>query len=66
MRIIVNGNEQTVTDHTSIAALLKIVGVDPEQVVAEHNGHIISPENYGEIYLSSGDIIELIQFVGGG
>jgi thiamine biosynthesis protein ThiS len=66
MRITVNGNEQKITDRTSIAALLKSVDVDPEQVVAEHNGQIISPENYGEIYLSDGDIIELIQFVGGG
>jgi thiamine biosynthesis protein ThiS len=66
MRITVNGNEQKITDRTSIAALLKSVDVDPEQVVAEHNGQIISPESYGEIYLSDGDIIELIQFVGGG
>jgi thiamine biosynthesis protein ThiS len=66
MRIIVNGNEQQLTDRTSIAALLKIVGVHPEQVVAEHNGQIIAADHYGKIYLSDGDTIELIQFVGGG
>jgi thiamine biosynthesis protein ThiS len=66
MRIIVNGNEKQVKDHTSIAALLKMIGVNPEQVVTEHNGHIISPERYGEVHLNEGDTIELIQFVGGG
>jgi len=66
MQIIVNGNKKQVKDHTSIAALLAMIGVNPEQVVTEHNGHIISPERYGEIDLNDGDTIELIQFVGGG
>ncbi len=66
MRILVNGNEQQMTDHTNIAALLEMVGVNPEQVVTEHNGDIISPERYGAIHLNEGDTIELIQFVGGG
>lgn len=66
MRIIVNGNEQELSDRTSIAELLKIVDVDPEQVVAEHNGQIVAADQYSAIYLSDGDVIELIQFVGGG
>jgi len=66
MRIIVNGIEKQIPDYTNIAVLLEMVGVNPEQVVSEHNGEVISPEHYGEIYLNEGDTIELIQFVGGG
>jgi len=66
MRIIVNGKEQQLTAHTSISALLEIVGINPDQVVAELNGQIIAPERYGVTYLNDGDTIELIQFVGGG
>lgn len=66
MRIIVNGNEKQITDPTSIAALLEMVGVHPEQVVAEHNGTILSPQQYRETFIHDGDTIELIQFVGGG
>ncbi|MBW6509861.1 MAG: sulfur carrier protein ThiS [Desulfuromonadales bacterium] len=66
MRIIVNGNEKQVKDHTSIATLLELVGVNPEQVVAEHKGTIVSPQHYHGTFLNDGDTIELIQFVGGG
>ncbi|HMB15777.1 MAG TPA: sulfur carrier protein ThiS [Pelovirga sp.] len=66
MRIIVNGNEQQITAHTSISALLETANIDPEQVVTELNGLIIAPEHYEETHLNNGDTIELIQFVGGG
>lgn len=66
MRIIINGDEKQITDPTSIAALLEMVGVNPEQVVAEHNGTILAPQQYRETFLYDGDTIELIQFVGGG
>lgn len=66
MRIIVNGNEKNVTDPTNIATLLELIGVHPGQVVTEHNNDLIAPERYPDIYLSDGDRIELIQFVGGG
>ena len=66
MRIIVNGKEQQIGDRTSIAALLEIIGVHPEQVVTELNGQIIAADNYGTTYLSDSDVIELVQFVGGG
>lgn len=66
MRIIVNGNEKQVKDHTSIAALLEMVDVHLEQVVTEYNGTILSPQQYHDTFLHDGDTIELIQFVGGG
>ncbi|MBD1399501.1 sulfur carrier protein ThiS [Pelovirga terrestris] len=66
MRITVNGKHKQITDPTSIAALFEMVGVNPEQVVAEHNGTILAPQQYRETILREGDTIELIQFVGGG
>lgn len=66
MRITVNGNGKQISAPTSIAALLEMVGVNPEQVVTEHNGTILAPQQYHETFLNDGDTIELIQFVGGG
>ena len=66
MRVIINDIEKDVPDNISVTDLFILTGIDPEQVVIEHNGMVISPENYTQTTLINNDKIELIQFVGGG
>ncbi len=66
MQIILNGSEKQVPDHASMATLLELIGVNPDQVVTEYNGSILAPQQYLTTFLTDGDKIELIQFVGGG
>ncbi|MFO7766844.1 MAG: sulfur carrier protein ThiS [Pelovirga sp.] len=66
MQITINGNDKQVSQHATVTDLFNLVAINPEQVVVEHNGSIISPADYDQTTLNDGDVIELIQFVGGG
>lgn len=66
MQITINGNEKHVSQNATVSDLFKLAAIKPEQIVVEHNGSIISPADYDKTKLNTGDVIELIQFVGGG
>lgn len=67
MLLTINGQSQTFSSsHLDINTLLDQLSVDPKLVVIELNQSILSPEHYDNTPLNEGDVIELIQFVGGG
>jgi sulfur carrier protein len=67
MNIIINGNETIVTDEITINSLLIERKVKmPEMVSVELNGEIVDRDLFSEIFLKSGDQVELIYFMGGG
>ena len=66
MQIMINGIEKKASENATVGELFNLTDIKPEQVVVEHNGTIIAPEHYDKTRLNDGDIIELIQFVGGG
>lgn len=67
MQLTINGQSQTFSSsHLDINTLLDQLSVDPKLVVIELNQSILSPEHYDDTPLNEGDVIELIQFVGGG
>ncbi len=66
MHIIINDIEKNVPENATVRELFSLTDINPEQVVVEQNGTIISPEHYDKVQLRNGDVIELIQFVGGG
>ncbi len=66
MRIICNGQPRDLDEATSLAAMLAMLELDPNTVVAEVNKKIIERDQYEDLRLRDGDRIELIRFVGGG
>jgi sulfur carrier protein len=64
--ITVNGTAQEVDDGTTLLAYLQARKTDPSCVVAEINGAIVPKERFPQFTLKSGDIVEVIRFVGGG
>ncbi len=66
MHIICNGNEQDITEGSSLQQLLEELQLAPDSVVAEINKKIITPDQYAQLQLQDGDHVELIRFVGGG
>lgn len=50
----------------SLLALIKHMQLSPERVAVELNGDIVPRQAYGQARLSTGDIIEIIHYVGGG
>jgi thiamine biosynthesis protein ThiS len=50
----------------SLAGLLTHLDLDARMIVVEHNRVIVRRPQLAEVHLSSGDVVELVHFVGGG
>ena len=63
--ITLNGTTRQ-TAAPDLAALVRELNLEPERVVAEHNGAIVPPGDFARVALAEGDVLELLRFVGGG
>ena len=66
MRATVNGDAMELPDGLTIAALLEHLRIRAERVAVERNGSVIRKARHAEEKLSSGDVVEIVTFVGGG
>ena len=65
--LTVNGGRRTLADGATIADLLRELDLDPRMIVVEHNGEILRRDATAPVHaLHTGDIVELVHFVGGG
>ena len=65
MHLIINGESREVPDGT-VRDLLLGLSIDPAKVAVELNRDILPKAEYGNTTLHDGDVIEIVQFVGGG
>ena len=63
--LTVNGEPRR-TKATTIADLVRELGLEPEKVAVEHNGIIAPRSAIGQAPLADGDTLEIVHFVGGG
>ena len=66
MRATVNGVEQEFPDGLTVAALLDHLGVRRERVAVERNGAVVKRARHTDELLATGDVLEIVSFVGGG
>lgn len=66
MKIICNGEECEVATGTYLGEFIGKLGHDPDSLVAECDGKILTRDEYDDFALSEGVVVELIRFVGGG
>lgn len=66
IRIQVNGKARDVPAGTSVAGLLRDLGLDRRTIVVELNGDIVRMPAGEGAPLRAGDRVELVHFVGGG
>jgi len=65
MEIKING-ETKETQQNTVSGLLHELGITPGTVAVELNLKIISKADHNSTSLSEGDILEVVNFVGGG
>jgi thiazole synthase len=65
IEITVNG-ELRRTNAATIAALAMELELDPAKIAVERNGEIVPRSTLAEVELASGDVLEIVHFVGGG
>lgn len=63
--ICING-EKVEKDEIKLSAYLEENGINPQRIAVELNGEILPKSLYNETVLKDGNIIEIVNFVGGG
>lgn len=66
VEIVVNGEEATVPEGTSVEGFLRSRDLHPRTVAVERNGAIVPGAEYGGTELEAGDRLEVVRFVQGG
>lgn len=66
IRVTINDEEKNFNENTTIAEMLKELGLEDKIIVVVRNEDIISQEDYTKVTLEDGDKIELVRIVGGG
>lgn len=66
MKARINGEEIIFTPEASIAAIIADRKINPQAVVVEYNGVILTREKFDSIVLKENDTLEIAAFVGGG
>jgi sulfur carrier protein len=65
MNLKVNGEDRQ-TDKQTLKKLLEELGIMPDRVAVEVNLKIVKKADHDKYHLSEGDVIEIVNFVGGG
>lgn len=66
MKITINGEDHDLDDSTTIMELLKKLNLDARKFAIEQNLAIVPANEYATTAINDGDIIEIVQFIGGG
>lgn len=64
--IVANGRARRVIGGTTVADFLAAHEIDPDLVVVERNGEILSRAAFDAVRVQPGDELEIVHFVGGG
>ena len=65
--LTINGEARQIEgDVGTVARLLEALGLAGQRVAVEVNGAIVRRASWDEAAVSDGDVIEVVQFVGGG
>ena len=63
--VLING-EQTVSDGKTVKNVVDELGYNPLAIAVELNEEILPKAEYAETVLKDGDVLEIVNFVGGG
>ncbi len=66
IEVRVNGDALTLPEGASVAALLERLKIVTPRVAVERNREIVPKAEYATTPLQPGDILEVVEFVGGG
>jgi thiamine biosynthesis protein ThiS len=66
VRVRVNGEELDLPEGASIASVLERLEIQTPRVAVERNREIVPKASYASTALAAGDVLEVVEFVGGG
>lgn len=66
MNIILNGKPYVIENSNNLLNILKTLDINPQNLIAEVNGEIVTAKEFKNKIINENDVIELVKFVGGG
>ena len=66
MNIIINGKPIICEASASLEQLLDLLAIDSRKIAVERNLSIVPKSTFASTLLAEGDVIEIVNFVGGG
>ena len=66
IKIQLNGKKYQIKNGCNLKYLLKMLKKNNNKVAIELNGEIADKKKYDKIFIKKNDIVEIVQFIGGG
>ena len=66
INLMVNGKQRPTDESQDLESYLSSFGFDLKHVAVGYNGEVLEREQYPEVTLHDGDILEIVRPVGGG
>ena len=66
LTVTLNGEPRALDGPLSVSGLLATLGLEGRKVAVERNEAIVPRSRYAETWLTSGDSLEIVHFIGGG
>ncbi len=66
INLIVNGKPRPIEDSLNLESYLDSFGLDLQHIAVGYNGEVIKRDEFPEVTLQDGDILEIVRPVGGG
>ena len=66
LRITLNGEPYDLAGPLTVHELLAQLQIDARRVAVEHNLTVVKRAAYGDTMIHDGDLVEIVNFVGGG
>jgi thiamine biosynthesis protein ThiS len=66
IEIQLNGASHRIKTESTVAELVASLGLEPTKVAVECNFEIVPKSLYATTLINTGDLIEIVHFVGGG
>lgn len=64
--LTVNGERRRLEGPTTLIAFLETLAINPRYVAVAHNGTVLQRQQWPEVVLQDGDVLEIVRMVGGG
>ena len=66
IRLTINGKPRELPAPTGLIQYLESLDLSTQFIAVGYNGEVIEKDNFHEITLSDGDVVEIVRPVGGG
>lgn len=66
INLMINGKARELDKEVDLASYLDSFGLDLQHIAVGYNGQVLSKDEFGQVELKEGDVLEIVRPVGGG